>query len=372
MKILVISNSPLVESQGSGYVIMNTAKSFKSLGHTVDMIPPSETLFISKLDGNGKIYRLALGMGLWVLKNKRKVKQYDLVIFYGAESYFALYIIKKMLRFKMPIVLHSNGIEVHVVDKLKEFEQYLDFNRKWYHLDIGKLFKYTYKQVDAIITVSDYDRDYALNELKLPANKVFTLEPCLPDVYFATNLPDKKQGNIVMYCGTWIIRKGVQSITGSIPQFLREHPDFIFRLIGVGTEFEKSAYFPAEILDRIEVYPLIEDKIELMKMYAETDIFLFPSFSESFGLVVAEAMFCGCCTITGPTGVAANIKNGIEALVLEIPEPTAVNNALELLANSPDLRANMSKAAKQRVKDLKWSSYTQKLEAVLKQIVPQR
>ena len=371
MKILVISNCPLVETQGSGYIIMNTAKSFRDLGHTVDMISPEQVELFPKMGGKAKLYRMAMGMGLWALKNKKTLQAYQLIVFYGAECYLAVFAIKFLHKLKIPIVLHSNGLEVHNGHVFKKYKQYLDSQTKWYFIDMARLFNYTYKNVDAIIVLSDFNRDFAISDLKIAPEKIYTLEPCLPDVFFETKITDNRKGNIITYCGTWITRKGTVSIENSMPNILRKNPGYTFRIIGVGDGFDKAEFFPTDILDRIEVYPLIKSKEKLMELYAESDIFLFPSFCESFGLVVAEAMFCGCCTITGATGIAAHIKNEKEAMVLQIPEKESVTKALELLISSPDLRNKMSIAAKARVLNLKWSIYTQKLEGISKQIVPQ-
>lgn len=368
MKILIISNCPLVESQGSGYIIINTAKCLKYSGHVVDMIPPEKIEIFPKMAGKAKLYRMILGMGKWALQNKKALKKYNMVIYYGAESFLAVLIIKYFHRLKIPIVLHSNGLEVHNGYVYKKFEHFLGSSKKWYYIEMGWFFKLCYKYVDAIIVLSHFNRDFGISNLKIPDNKIFTLEPCLPDIFFEHKIIEKKGKNIISYCGTWIERKGIESIIGSMPNILRKNPAYRFRIIGVGPNFDKSVYFAADLLARIEVYPLIESKERLMELYAETDIFLFPSFCESFGLVVAEAMFCGCCVITGPTGIAANIKDGTEALVLETPETTAVANALEQLMASPVLRKEMSEAARLRFKGLKWSDYTKQLEEVISKI----
>jgi|GEM_PF-6060177 len=49
-------------------------------------------------------------------------------------------------------------------------------------------------------------------------------------------------------------------------------------------------------------YDFIESRSQLAEIYNETDILIFPSLAEAFGLTVCEAMICGACVIASDTG----------------------------------------------------------------------
>lgn len=368
----MLSNCPVVEHEGSGYIIYNTSKSLTALGHEVTLIPPSTFGILPRFfENRAKIYRLILGMANWVLFNKKRISKQDLIIFYGAESFLALFIIKNLFKINTPVVLHSNGLEVHVGFKLNSYGNFFSIIKKWYHRDLSKFFKYSYRNVDAIITLSKYDSDFAIENLKLSPHKVYYNEPALPDIFFnykkSEVVPTKNK--IITYCGTWIDRKGVKSIEGAIPTILRKYKEYTFRIIGVGEDFKVENYFPADIHHRIEVYPLVRDKSDLIKMYYETSIFLFPSFCESFGLVVPEAMFCGSAVITGATGFAANLKNNEEALVLNIPNTPNVTAALDKLISNDKLLSNLAERAQERTENLNWASYKKELNNIITNII---
>src|SRR4030081_2029164 len=61
MKILTLSNCPLDEAQGSGYVIVNYARHLRLRGHQVDLLGPDE-LALPRSGRRAIRYRLALGM----------------------------------------------------------------------------------------------------------------------------------------------------------------------------------------------------------------------------------------------------------------------------------------------------------------------
>jgi glycosyltransferase involved in cell wall biosynthesis len=372
MNILVLSNCEVVEHQGSGYIIINTAKSLRTLGHTVDIVPPTAFDFLPGLKSRARTYRMAVGMGLWMYRNKKNISKYQLIIVYGAESSLALYVLLNVLHINIPVILHSNGLELHVAYRMQHFESYLTKRKKWYHFNKSFLYNYCYRNVDSIITVSKYDLDFAINFLKITNDKVFYNEACLPDVFFNSkeNITQKKK--IITYCGTWVARKGIESIRLAMPAILRTYPDYTFRLIGVSDQFKAEDYFPDDILQKIEVFPMVEKKEKLIELYAESSIFLFPSFSESFGLVVAEAMFCKCAVITGPTGFAADIKDSEEAIVLQIPDAKNVQMALEKLINNDELRTKLGENGRRRVELLQWSNFRLKLNEILIKVLNRR
>ncbi|QXU41693.1 glycosyltransferase family 4 protein [Pedobacter sp. D749] len=366
MKILFLSNCPLVESQGSGYVIVNTAKSLSALGHKVDMVPPEDLIILPKLSGTANLYRMALGMGIWVVKNRKKLKQYDSIFLYGGESYLALYLIKSFLKLKAAIILHSNGLEIHVEKKIKEFKSYLKHTeKKWYHFNTGFLFQYCYLNVDAILTVSRYDADFAKKSLNVPAKKVFYIEPALPDLFFEVE-PSVTREKIITFCGSWIDRKGIDAMIQAMPKILRKYNQFKFRIIGAGYGFKVDEVFPEDVLQNIELIPFVDHKKDLIVHYNQSLIFIHPSVCESFGLTVAEAMFCGCAVITGATGIAYDLIDGVEAIVLDQPNAENLYNSLDHLINNDLLIEKLTINGKKRVQQLNWKAFENQLNQVLR------
>lgn len=368
MKILVLSNSPVVESQGSGYIIVNTARSLKALGHQVDMIPPDGLEFMPSWRNRARNYRLTIGIAKWVYTHRAQVATYDLVIFYGAESALAVYVLKHVLKLKMPVILHSNGLEVHVDYRMKEMVASTG-ELKWYNFDQSWIFKYCYDNVDAIITLSKYDRDFAVQNIGIDPKKIHFIEPCLPEVFFnyQPETPIVRKP-IIVYCGTWIARKGTKAVKEAIPAILEQYPEYTLRIIGTGKNFNAADEFPAALLPRIETFPLVESKEEMIRLYSESSIFVFPSVHESFGLVIAEAMFCGCAVVSGQTGFATNVANGKEAIVLEKPDTQHVYDAVKQLIDNDGLRESMARQAHERTMQLQWGNYQKQLGAVLETV----
>jgi len=368
MKVLILSNCQLAESQGSGYVIVNTARCLTKLGYEVDTIGPDVLTIFRKLHGTANLYRMAIGMALWVLKNKSKIKNYDIIFLYGGEGFVALYVLKSILKINIPVILHSNGLELHVKAKLEEYKEYLkNKKKKWYHFDFESLFKYTYEHVDAILAVSKYDGDYATDMLGIDNTKVFYIEPALPEVYFDNDISVVKK-DVITFCGSWTDRKGIDAMIVALPDILKKYPYYKFRIIGAGKAFDPAKIFPKDILQNIELISFVEIKEELMYLYKESLIFIHPSVCESFGLTVAEAMFCGCAVITGPTGIAANLVHNKEAIILEQPNADNLFTSLQQLISDRDLIDTLALNGKLRAEELRWVHFQEKLKIFLKAV----
>lgn len=360
MKILSISNCPLVESQGSGYVTVNFCKGLSQLGHEVDSFGPDTYEPLQFMRGRANNYRIALGMLGFTLQQIRQ-KDYDIIEFYGGDSWLTVLILNYFWKNKYLLVSHSNGLETQFNEVMKQYAKLLNTHQKWYQIDQSFLFENAFKFVHGIVTQSNYDRDYALQHQYGDKEHILTISSGLLEDYLGLSV-DFNRPPILGYCGSWIARKGIQLIQQDIPKILKEFPQCQFKIIGVGKDFHKEDYFPIEICDRIEVIPFIESKKELAKVYQSISIMLVPSIYESFGLAIAEAMACGCAVITSPVGFGANLEHEKEALLLEKLISPALYQGVKILLHDETFRVKLAQQGYQNVQKLSWAVAISQLE----------
>lgn len=362
MKILTISNSPLVESQGSGYVIINFCHRLRDRGHQVDLYGPEYYEPLKFLKGKAKRHRQTLGI-LFLALNKLLKEKYDVVEFYGVESWLATSLFFHFAQRNYLLVSHSNGLETHS-DELSI--KYLNSSaldgsaQKWYQYNQSKIFKKAFTKVDGIVTVSQDDANYASKHKYQPDHQIVAIDNSLPDAFLNLKINFKREP-VIGFCGSWLLRKGTNVIKSDVTQLLIDFPSCSFKLIGVGT-FCKEDHFPATVCSQIEVIPFVENKAELLKIYQSLSILLVPSIYESFGLVVAEAMACGCAVVSSKTGFAATLKDHEEVILIEEPiSPYLYKEVSKLLLNEP-LRLQVAQAGYQRVQNLRWELAVEQLE----------
>ncbi|MCH7744719.1 MAG: glycosyltransferase [Chloroflexi bacterium] len=95
---------------------------------------------------------------------------------------------------------------------------------------------------------------------------------------------------------------------------------------------------------------------ELPKYYSAADVFVLPSYSESFGLVALEAMACGTPVVVSRVGgLKTFVKDGETGYLIpwRCPEPFA--QRIEVLLTNPPLREMMGKAAAAKAQQMSWS-----------------
>jgi glycosyltransferase involved in cell wall biosynthesis len=362
MRILSISNCELLEYQGSGYAILHFSRGLKDSGHEVDLFGPDSFMPFPGLR-KARSYQQALGMFYFTLRQLSR-KQYDIVEFYGAQSWLIISLLRRLPRRKFLIVSHSNGLETHYNTlRIKHFGSTSLDGRpcKWYQVNQTPLFERAFTQADGLVTVSVYDRSYAVENGYQDNSRVITIEYGLRDDYLGLGVQFERSP-VIGYCGRWEAGKGTNTICKDITQILIDFPGCSFKLIGVGQNFTKESVFPASVCSRIEVIPFIENKQKLQDIYQSISILIAPSIYESFGLVTAEAMACGCAVVASRTGFAFGLKNGEEAMLLDEPHSPHLYNAVKQLLEDESLRLRIAQAGYRRVQSLRWDIAVKRLE----------
>lgn len=109
---------------------------------------------------------------------------------------------------------------------------------------------------------------------------------------------------------------------------------------------------------------------DLASHYASADLFLFPSLSETYGNVVAEAMACGVPVIAYRSGAAAELitdgENG--QTVTPSHEAAFIVQALEMLTDRPRLR-DMGHKAYLAMQSRQWSAVVERFAEVVDEAI---
>ncbi|HTP80931.1 MAG TPA: glycosyltransferase family 1 protein [Bacteroidota bacterium] len=102
----------------------------------------------------------------------------------------------------------------------------------------------------------------------------------------------------------------------------------------------------------------------LAESYASSDIFVFPSTTETFGLVTLEAMASGLVPVAANVGGAAEIvQDGVSGIHVPPLDRIAMANEIERLLNNAHLRESMRAAAFRRANQYGWETILEQLFA---------
>lgn len=356
MRILTVSNVPLLSSTGSGYVIAGYVERMRARGHEVTTLEPRDYLRWPRIGGARRL-RTLLGYTRATLRAVA-AEQVDVVELWGGESWRSARSLAP--RTHRPLLVgRSNGLEPHV--------------RRWESASgfvappglAGRLFdrwqqvESAFRCVDALTLVSPFDASFAAQQAYQPAERTLVLENPLLDDWLGQP-PPQNRPPVLGYFGSWTPRKGSAILPDVIAETLRAFPSWRARLVGPGPE--TRAAFAADVRERIELIPHVHDKSRLRALYRDTAVVLMPSVYESFGLVTAEALACGCAVVASPVGFAAGLRQGTEAwLVPELTRDAWTRATCELL-RAPTLIPAMTRAGQAVVQRLRWTDAVSTLE----------
>lgn len=123
---------------------------------------------------------------------------------------------------------------------------------------------------------------------------------------------------------------------------------------------------PTELPDWMTYY---RDPADLCGLYNRNAIFISNSFTEGFGLVSVESMFCGCALIcTDIEGHQEYAFEGQTALLVEVKDTHQMANKIVYLANSNDYRISLARNGHEYVQRFRWENAVEKMEKIIKSL----
>jgi glycosyltransferase involved in cell wall biosynthesis len=110
--------------------------------------------------------------------------------------------------------------------------------------------------------------------------------------------------------------------------------------------------------------------LELAAAFASADAFIFPSRTETLGLVLLEAMAAGCPVVAAASGGITDIvSDGVNGYLFNPQEPQGVVTATQRLLASPEERETLRNNARHEAERWGWAAATQQLQDYYEQIL---
>ena len=176
-------------------------------------------------------------------------------------------------------------------------------------------------------------------------------DPALLEIPLDTN------SQYVTFIGRLDIKKGVVELAQAIPKILHQYPQTRFRLVGRDGKSPQAGVGMQDYLqkllrpylDAVEFTGLVPST-KIPHLLANTDICVFPSHWESFGLVCLEGMAAGRGVVGSRAGGMAEVIGSEQYGRLVPPQDKdAIAIAIIELLKDPNLRMQLGQNARQRV-----------------------
>lgn len=144
--------------------------------------------------------------------------------------------------------------------------------------------------------------------------------------------------------------KGYVDLIEIFNKFHDKNHDWHLDIVGNGSERNKivDKIYEYHLTDSVTVHGYLK-KPELHELLSKSSIYLMTSYTESFGIVLIEAMSYGipCISFTSAEGANDLINNGINGFLIENRDFDEMVNKMEELANNKNERTELGKKARE-------------------------
>jgi glycosyltransferase involved in cell wall biosynthesis len=222
-----------------------------------------------------------------------------------------------------------------------------------------------YALADAITVPSKFAHQSFL-KMGVPEEKV-TRVPLgvLLDRFHPVGEPAKDRFD-VLFVGSVSVRKGIPYLLAAFAKV--RHPHKRLRIVGQVPN-ESRNILARFSLDNVELVGTMPQS-EVARYMSTSHVLVLPSIEDGFGMVMGQAMACGCPVIsTDHTGGPDLYSDRVEGFIVPIRSSDALAERLQQLADDPALQQRMGEGALTRVKSLGgWAHYGTQYAQFLKNL----
>ncbi len=183
---------------------------------------------------------------------------------------------------------------------------------------------------------------------------------------------------VLGFVGRIVKDKGIAELYDAWKSLREEFPSLELLLAG---PVETNDPLPVSLLDGLKSDSRIHmtgGLSDVAPIYAVTDIFVFPTYREGFGVVAIEASAMGIPVVaTDIPGVVDAVVDGQTGVLIPPFDAIAIKNAVRNYLLDPSLRAMHGRAGRARVLDVfkqerMWSALNDEYHSLLYEFAPDR
>jgi len=219
----------------------------------------------------------------------------------------------------------------------------------------------TAKLIDGVIVVSQAARQFAIEDLKIPDNKIYVVYNginCLPVVNdvesilrIRAEIGLRSDSSVVACVGSLKEVKGQKYLLQAAPAILAEVPNAQLLIIGDGP-LQSALRDLAVTLGIVDKVCFAGSREDVRAILPAIDILVSPSLSESFSISILETMAAEKPVVaTEVGGIPELVEDRRTGLLVPPENPSAIAQAVVSLLTSPDKSRMFGVAGGQRLRE---------------------
>lgn len=231
-------------------------------------------------------------------------------------------------------------------------------------LDIEKSVKEEeLKYTDYIITLSEFAKNSCI-EAGVPKKKIFTVQLGIDVKAFSPKKSYNTETFEILLVAGMRHWKGIKDVVETFNKLAL--PNAVLTLVGGGGD--AIEYIQKHVSKQIQYIPFVHHD-ELKNIYRRASVFVLPSYMDSWGQVVCEAMACGTPVIVSEnTGAKDVVIDGESGFIIELANRKQLAEKIIYFYNKRNEIERMGKNAREAVEHLTWDNYYQQINDLLEKI----
>ena len=227
--------------------------------------------------------------------------------------------------------------------------------RRWYAFT--KMQTQVARRLPRVLTVSESSKRDIANDHRVPPERIHVVPVGVdPDLF--SPLPEiaRVPGRLITTASADVTMKGLSFLLEALAK-LRTERHVELTIIGKAKNDSAASRAISELglADAVTFVSGVSDR-RIVELYAEAELAVVPSLYEGFSLPAIEAMSCGVPLVATTGGALPEVagKHGETCFLTEPGDAEALASVLQDALDSPEARARVGRAGRQRVVN-QWS-----------------
>jgi glycosyltransferase involved in cell wall biosynthesis len=362
MRILIAANVPKRREGGVAGIVYGVGRGLEQRGHTVEYLFAGDLPAASWVPRRFQELEFAIELARFI---RRDPTRFSVVNIHAPAGcvYGVLRNLSPWARENSPAyVMTLHGLEERRSHNLqKEAKKgtvsHFSFkNRLWHRIYHMPRFYFSIKTADHALCVGREVWTILQLKYNLDADQVTYSPTGVEERFFIRRECSQAPGTRLLYAGTWLDQRGIYYLRDALRNLAARLSGWRLTIAGCGSDVEPiKNFFDPELRPLVDVVSMVPSG-EIPSLFAQNDIFVFPSLMEGTPLVVQEAMASGMPVITTETcGMIDLIENEFNGVLIPLADSSALESAIWRLSQDSELRARLGRAAQDTMRRFTWT-----------------
>lgn len=265
---------------------------------------------------------------------KKRIPNFDIVHIHSLFQFPSLAASYYCRKYRKPYIIRPLG-------QLDPFLLKRHRLRKWLYMNLFEISNLRF--ANSIHYTSEFEREQAkkvgleLNSFVIPLGVDLNAFLRLPERgSFRQKFPQLKDKKVILFLSRINFKKGLDLLVKAFKALVKQRSDIF--LVIAGPDYEgyaeriKTWLSKEGLLDKAIFTGMLSGE-EKLAAFIDSDLFVLPSYSENFGIVVLEAIACGVpVIISNKVGIYKEVQAAQAGIVVE-NDPDSLFYAIEQLLN---------------------------------------